>query len=156
MRINTWHIGPVHGQPLPVTELVVEMVQYCTSQVHLEYIFPSLIPPNYLVLKYYHKSVSAATRSLCPEAQHAQVVASISSEIRHHPRVQVLKTVRIFELSWSSQNYNSLNYPCGHSISKTTKNFQTFRHFSSLFTCPTGQQVSTSLTGPTSMQVLNN
>src|SRR5882762_2478588 len=41
-------------------------------------------------------------------------------------------------------------------ISKMTKNLQTFGHFSSLFTCPTGQQVSTSLTGATSMQVLNN
>jgi hypothetical protein len=41
-------------------------------------------------------------------------------------------------------------------ISKTTKNFWTFRHFLSLFACPTGQQVSTGLTGPTSMQVLNN
>jgi hypothetical protein len=41
-------------------------------------------------------------------------------------------------------------------ISKTTKNFWTFRHFLSLFACLTGQQVSTGLTGPTSMQVLNN
>ena len=31
----------------------------------------------------------------------------------------------------------------------SAKNFQTCRHFWSLFACPTGQQVSTGLTGPT-------
>jgi hypothetical protein len=30
VTVIIWHIGSVHGQPLPVTELVVEMVQYAS------------------------------------------------------------------------------------------------------------------------------
>ena len=39
MTIIIWHIGSVHGQPLPVTELVVEMAQYTNARIEDERIW---------------------------------------------------------------------------------------------------------------------